>query len=209
MESNMAGCDGDSTFTTPPLAPDVTSESATAITTTGATLGALVNPGNGATSVTFQYGTSAAYGSTTPVVDVPSGTVDKPVSLVVTGLAPGTMYHARAVAHNAGGDGSGQDFTFTTVASNAFTVASVRAKRSGKLIITLLAPNAGAFRARATRHGHRYGAASATAAGAGTVRLTIKPRHKPPRGAKIKVTITFSPLGVSPLTATVHVKVPK
>jgi hypothetical protein len=109
----------DETFTTPPAAPAIADESVSTLTQTSATLGALVNPDNQATTYRFEYGTSTAYGSVLPVPDgsVGSGYGNIVVGQKITGLAPGTTYHFRVVATNGSsgvGGTPGPDQTFTT-----------------------------------------------------------------------------------------------
>lgn len=61
----------------------------------------------------FEYGPTAAYGTSVPVPDGDAG-VEAVVTVAqtVTGLAPYTTYHYRLVASNAGGQGEGPDATF-------------------------------------------------------------------------------------------------
>jgi hypothetical protein len=84
-----------------------------AITTTGATVGATVDPGGGAAAYRWRYGPTSAYGASTPV-GLAGGTGPQAVSATITGLDPGTTYHAELVASSPGGSQTTQDFTFTT-----------------------------------------------------------------------------------------------
>jgi hypothetical protein len=109
----------DETFATPAAAPAIADESVSALTQTSATLGALVNPDNQATTYRFEYGTSAAYGTVLPVPDagVGSGYGNVAVGQRLTGLQADTTYHFRLVATNASspaGGTAGPDQTFTT-----------------------------------------------------------------------------------------------
>jgi hypothetical protein len=103
-----------------PAEPAVDSEGASGVGPFGATLEAQVNPGEQETTcVRFEYGTSAAYGSSVPCANgsLGSGTEDTPASAAVTGLAPGTEYHFRVVVENPSsplGGTVGADQTFTT-----------------------------------------------------------------------------------------------
>jgi hypothetical protein len=103
-----------------PAEPAVDSEGASGVGPFGATLEAQVNPGEQETTcVRFEYGTSAAYGSSAPCTNgsLGSGTEDTPANAAVTGLTPGTEYHFRVVVENPSsplGGTDGADQTFTT-----------------------------------------------------------------------------------------------
>ena len=84
------------------------------LTPTSVTLEETVTPNGESTQAGFDYGTSAAYGTSTPTQGAGAGTAPVTLRLTVTGLTPGTTYHFRAVAANASGTAAGQDATFTT-----------------------------------------------------------------------------------------------
>lgn len=91
--------------------------SATAVTGNSATLNGSVNANGPSTTVTFEYGLTAAYGSTVPGVPSPvSGNSFTPVAAAITGLAPATLYHYRVKAVSSAGTSNGADSTFTTPA---------------------------------------------------------------------------------------------
>jgi hypothetical protein len=94
--------------------PTVTTSSATSIGHTGATLHASVDPHGLATTYAFQYGTSTAYGAQTGGHSAGSGTSTKAVSLAISGLTPGVVYHFRVIASNADGTSIGTDRSFKT-----------------------------------------------------------------------------------------------
>jgi hypothetical protein len=97
--------------------PTVVTNAATAITGTTATLNGTVNANGTSSTVTYQYGLTAAYGTTVPGVPSPvTGTVVTPTTAAITGLTTNTLYHFRIVAVNAGGTTYGDDMTFTTAA---------------------------------------------------------------------------------------------
>ncbi len=97
-------------------APSVSSESASSITATGATLNGLVNANSAATTVTFEYGISDAYGSSLSANQSPlSSSTATAVSRTLSGLSPGVIYHYRIKAVNNGGTTYGEDKTFTTL----------------------------------------------------------------------------------------------
>lgn len=99
----------------PPTAPEVTNELAAEVTTTEAKLGAVINAGGLASSYRFEYGTTTAYGHTTPF---PEGTAVGVKAHTVWagagGLMPGTTYHYRVVVMSEVGTAVGADETFTT-----------------------------------------------------------------------------------------------
>lgn len=99
--------------------PDVTTGSAGAAQT-AAFLGGSLNPNASAASYHFDYGTSVAYGASTPSQPVADGIASVSVSSEVIGLAAGTTYHFRLAAQNAAGQtvfGSDRTFTTTPAAS--------------------------------------------------------------------------------------------
>jgi hypothetical protein len=106
---------------TPPAAlPTATTTTASPIADTTATATATVNPNGTVTSVRFLYGTTTAYGSATAQQPAGSDTADHAISAPLSGLAPATTYHYRAVAttdcgcrHNTS---YGADASFTTAA---------------------------------------------------------------------------------------------
>jgi hypothetical protein len=109
-------------FSTP--GPGIHEESASTVTSASATLNARIDPDNVATTYYFQYGTSAAYGSTVPAppgLSIGSAKGDLPVSVHLQGLTAGTTYHYRVVAlGEPGGEPltvNGPDQTFATQAA--------------------------------------------------------------------------------------------
>ena len=107
----------DETFTTPPVpAPVVSSGGASEVSLGAAMLTGSVDPRGWETSYHFEYGPSGAYGASWPTVDVALGafTGAQPIASYVQRLLPGTLYHFRLVASNAGGVSYGADQTFVT-----------------------------------------------------------------------------------------------
>ncbi len=105
----------DQTFTTlPPVSIDAAA--ITEVNATSAQLQAELNPHGLPSEYRFDYGTSAAYGTSVPVPDgsLGSGVVDVAVSEPIQGLLPSTTYHYRVVAHNELGVVESADQTFTT-----------------------------------------------------------------------------------------------
>ena len=103
-------------------------ESAGELQTTGATLCATINPEGAATvHYHFDYGTTIAYGESTPEEELSGGGsfFDEHVCATVTGLLPGTEYHFRAVATDGVNTAEGADQTFTTLPPVSIDSASV------------------------------------------------------------------------------------
>jgi hypothetical protein len=96
--------------------PAATSQAATAITITTATLNGSVNPGGVATTASFIYGTDPDLASgTTLTAGQAIGSGTDPVWIVapLSGLVPGTTYYFRVVATNSDGTTDGAILTFT------------------------------------------------------------------------------------------------
>ena len=118
----------DATFTTlsgppPQNTPAVNGAAASSITATSAQLNGTVNPNGFATTYHFEFGTSGNYGTSTPAASAGSGPSAVTVSAPVAGLTPGTVYHCRLVATSSAGTSSGNDVTFTTLASQPAVAA--------------------------------------------------------------------------------------
>ena len=81
-----------------------------------ATLSATVDPGGGVVPYRFDWGTTSAYGNSTPIAVTGPSTSAQTVSATITGLQTGTTYHWRLVASGPGASApvSTGDQTFTT-----------------------------------------------------------------------------------------------
>ena len=101
------------TFVTP-APPQVQTQTAQSVAVSSATLLGAVNPGGLSTDWSFEYGTTTAYGTKTPVENVGSGTSPVTVSAPLAGLAPSATYHYRLDATSAAGTSYGADLSFTT-----------------------------------------------------------------------------------------------
>jgi hypothetical protein len=112
-------------------APTATTQPATNLAATTATLNGTVSPNGSDTTYVFQYGTTTHYGSQTPTQGPLKGNADKSVSAKVAGLAPSTAYHYRLVGTSSAGTVDGADVTFTTTAPGASsgTTLSIAASR--------------------------------------------------------------------------------
>ena len=117
VATNSAGTTfgGDRTFTTLSATgtPVVTTNPATNVTSSSATLNGSLDPHGLTTSVHFQYGTTTSYGSTTPMQSH-TGNTYLNISANISGLSASHVYHFRIVATNSAGTKVGSDKTFTT-----------------------------------------------------------------------------------------------
>jgi hypothetical protein len=106
---------GDRTFTTLSAtgAPVVTTNPATNVTSSSATLNGLLDPHGLTTSVHFQYGTTTSYGLTT-APQSHTGNTYLNISANISGLLASHVYHYRIAATNSAGTSFGSDRTFTT-----------------------------------------------------------------------------------------------
>jgi RHS repeat-associated protein len=97
-------------------APIVTTEAATSVGETGATLKGQVNPNGFSTTYQLEYGLTTSYGTKVPTTaeSVGSGKTNVAVSKAISGLKGNTLYHYRVSATNANGTTVGADKTFTT-----------------------------------------------------------------------------------------------
>jgi hypothetical protein len=127
--------------TTPPT---VTTNAASGLTTTGATLNAnLTSKGSASTvTVSFEYGPTTAYGSTATGIP-PTLTSTGAFTASLTGLTPNTTYHYRAKAV---GDGTtyGSDQQFTTYNINSPPVLASIGNKSvteGQLLQFIISAN--------------------------------------------------------------------
>jgi hypothetical protein len=105
----------DATFVTVAELPAVTLGMPSLVSDSAMTLTGTVNPLGKATTYTFQYGLTSAYGLQSAPVSIGSGTSAKTVSANVSGLAQGTAYHYRLVATSSAG---------TSVTGDALTVTT-------------------------------------------------------------------------------------
>lgn len=219
----QGGCDVGAYEVAPPFIGAATATS-TGLTT--ATLDASVsNPDVFAGTVSFQYGTSAAYGTTTAAQAISAGGAPGAYGALLTNLAPGTVYHYRVVATNPDGTTFGPDEQFATASptppaqpsrpANTFTFGKAMVGPRGAITVLVNAPDAGRFTARATftvlaRKGHKrvkttftYGTASVRSRGRGTFKLVIGLRGRTARELKllghrqVTIIVTFTPSGGS------------
>jgi len=94
------------------VAPTVTTDPASSVEATTATLhGTLDNDGGLTCECGFEYGLDTDYGTETLTESKETG---ETFSQALTGLLPNTTYHFRAIATNVAGTSYGADQTFTT-----------------------------------------------------------------------------------------------
>jgi hypothetical protein len=92
---------------------------ASGVATDSATLNGVVTPEGHDVTYTFEYGTSTAFGQSTPTVDAGSGTQPKLEQVALTGLAPSTQYFFRLdTTSDLFGTDYGQQQSFTTPPSS-------------------------------------------------------------------------------------------
>ena len=112
--------------------PSATTEAASGVTTSQATLKGQVNPNSVATKYHFEWGKTTSYGYSTDAHAV-SGANSEAVSDTISGLDAGTTYHYRIVATNTEGQTSyGNDQSFTT----SVTAPSVETKPATNVTAT-------------------------------------------------------------------------
>lgn len=124
QDSNYTGSANGALVITPIL-PLATTTAASGVSATAATLNGTTNPKTSDTQISFQFGTSTAYGSSTVALDAGSDAVTFNFSTPISFPASNTtvVYHYRAVATNAAGTVFGADKTFTTVPQPSISIA--------------------------------------------------------------------------------------
>jgi hypothetical protein len=123
-------------FTTPATVPSATTQPATALTATSATLNGTVNPDGAATTAWFEYGLTTGYGSVSSSTSIGSGILAVPVNIGASGLLNGTNYHYRLAASNHFGVSRGSDSSFSTP-SGIPLITTLPPSSSGARAITL------------------------------------------------------------------------
>ncbi len=117
------------TFVTPG-APIVTTEPATLVATTTATLNGSALPNQNATTAWFRYSTvnpgscTATFGTATTTTSLGAGTASVPFSQALTGLTSGATYYYCAIAQNSSSTRYGALLTFSTAAAPLVTTGS-------------------------------------------------------------------------------------
>ena len=116
----------DLSFTTSTMPPSVTTDNATFVDTTSATLnGTLTDLGTASNvTVSFAWGTAAGGPYTNPVTVVPAMIGTGAFSADLSALTPGTSYYYVAKAVGDGAPQFGTEKTFTTLAAPAVTTSA-------------------------------------------------------------------------------------
>jgi hypothetical protein len=184
-------------------APAVSTDPVGTFGPTTATLTGQLNPSGADTTAHFEYGPTAAYGSTTPDQALGAGIAALPVSAAIASLQPATTYHYRLVASNASGTAASADRTFTTLPAppppaatpritsgvrNRWRVAHGRTRL--RLLAVVDAPVGATIRVTCRGRGCPKHGKSVKATGRKEIQLTSVFKKTLARGAVIEVRIT-------------------
>ena len=101
-------------FTSACREPNVITDSAGSITSSGAVMNGRVIAYNSDTTVSFEYGTDTNYGKTVTLTAAVTGMNRTAVSYTLSDLLPNTTYHYRVKAVNSANTTNGSDMTFVT-----------------------------------------------------------------------------------------------
>jgi streptogramin lyase len=104
--------------------PLATTEAASTVKSTEATLNGTVNPESLETKYYFEYGLTKSYGTKTAEASAGSGTSNVKESKTITGLEAGKAYYFRIVATNATGTTDGEGLTFGAPGNTAVPTLS-------------------------------------------------------------------------------------
>ena len=159
----------DMTFTTGAVLPVVVTNFANPVGSTTATLNGTVTANNAATTVTFQWGPTVAYGNTTGATPGSvTGMTGTAVLANLTGLTINSTYHFRCVGVNSAGTTYGLDQTFATnCVAPVITITGAAATCSGT------AGYVYATEAGMTSYSWSISAGGIITAGAGTNAITV------------------------------------
>jgi hypothetical protein len=123
------------------VVPDAKTNPASKLTKVTASLNGAVNGDGKPAKYHFQWGTTTAYGSSTPTTS--SGAGEEKISAALASLHAGTAYHFRLVVENENGVNVGIDREFTTVAAvEALSTGPVQGVKPTEATLTgSLTPN--------------------------------------------------------------------
>jgi hypothetical protein len=142
-----------------------------------------VNPNGISTVYAFQYGTTTEYGHETTLTSAGSGSIQVPVSAIISGLLSGTTYHYRIIAINTDGTATGGDLTFKTTGTAppplptkpTATTGTAQPSVNGATVNATVNPNGAS-----TTYYFEFGTTSAygfqtppTSAGSGTTNMSV------------------------------------
>jgi hypothetical protein len=119
-------------FTSTP--PMLEGESVASDGSTEATVHASIDAEGLSSTYRVEYGTSAAYGSSTPEVGIGASTTAAASLVRLAGLLPGTEYHFRFVVRNALGSTAGEDESFITSAAALASSSTLPDGRAYELV---------------------------------------------------------------------------
>jgi hypothetical protein len=106
----------DQQFVTICTAPSASTNTASTIGNTTATLNGTVNPNGFSTTVSFEYGLTTSYGNSATASQSPvTGSSNTAVSVGIVGLSPGASYHYRVNTVNCGATIYSTDQQFSTI----------------------------------------------------------------------------------------------
>jgi hypothetical protein len=118
--------------------PGATTLPANGLMDTRATLNGQVMSSGTDAAYWFNYGTNTSYGSTTPPVSIAGTNLSAVFATnVITGLAPGTLYHYQLVVTNGAGTNAGLDSTFTTFLPSVANITTTTANLKCRLRMPL------------------------------------------------------------------------
>jgi hypothetical protein len=126
--NSLASEHGDDRTFTPHGVIGLTTEDATGLTKSGATLNGSFDPNHETTRYYFEWGTDTSYGHVTPTQETPSTTSGSTaVSADLSGLDSYSTYHFRVVAENSLGTSYGDDVVLRTAPPDPPSVAETAA----------------------------------------------------------------------------------
>ncbi|MCU1494617.1 MAG: Peptidoglycan-binding domain 1 protein [Acidimicrobiaceae bacterium] len=117
-KSSLGTAYGQDATVTTNAAPVATTGAATTLSATSESLAGTVNPNGADTSYFFEWGTSAAFGHKSAVIDAGAAASAASVTATITGLKPGATYDFALVATNALGTSTGTTTTFQAAESS-------------------------------------------------------------------------------------------
>lgn len=157
-------------------APGASTDNASKVTASTATLNGKVNPNGEGTTYAFDWGTTGAYGQTTTAASAGSGSTTKAVSAAISGLSPGTTYHFRVTATNGSGTTVGSDQTFATLAPPTVSTGQATSVANSSAVVNAVVNPQGRNTSYYFQYGTTTGYGTQTSpggAGAGTGNVAV------------------------------------